>query len=283
MANTIGNVFAAMPKATGALLRGVLGTTLPTSARQDITAITALVDQGFIGEDGFTQSEARDTDKKKAFGGTVVKVLQTDYSVTIQFAFLESINAEVLKSIYGEDNVQVGTALDANEIVVHKNKKQSPHAAWVIDVFDGEALIRTTIADGQITEVDDIVKVHTDTIMYTVTMECFEDENGDNLLEYIAVGDTATPPTPVAITTTTLPNAAVGDPYNQTLAASGGAGLKTWSLDTTSDPLPAGLSLTVGGVLSGTPTVADASVALVFKVEDLTGTDTQGITLVVDA
>jgi len=186
MASTVGNVFAAMPAATGALLRAPLGTALPTSAR---TAPGAeFIDQGFIGEDGFTQAEARDTEKKKAFGGSVVKVLQTDYSVTIQFAFLESTNAEVLKSIYGADNVTVGTAEDDEEIVVRKNKKQSPHASWIIDVVDGDGLIRTVVPDGQITEVDDIVKVHSDTIAYTVTMECFEDANGDNVLEYIAQG-----------------------------------------------------------------------------------------------
>lgn len=186
MANTVGNVFAAMPAATGALLRAPLGTALPTSARAALGV--AFVDLGFIGEDGFTQAEARDTEKKKAFGGSVVKVLQTDYSVTIQFAFLESTNADVLKAIYGESNVTVGTTEDDEEIVVKKNKKTSPNAAWVIDVVDGDGLIRTVVPNGQITEVDDIVKVHSDTIAYTVTMECFEDTNGDNILEYIAQG-----------------------------------------------------------------------------------------------
>lgn len=193
MANDSANVFAAMPAVTGALLRAVLGTAMPPSARTDLSAVTAWKDQGYIGEDGFTQSESRDTEKKKAFGGSVVKVLQTDYGVTIQFAFLESTNAEVLKSIYGPDNVVIGTTLDENEIVVHKNKMQSPHAAWIVDVVDGDTLIRTAIADGQITEVDDIVKVHSDTIMYTVTMECFEDANGDNLVEYIAKGEAVAP------------------------------------------------------------------------------------------
>lgn len=189
MASEVANVFAALPKATGALLRAPLGTAVPVSAWT--TPNVAFIDQGFIGEDGFTQTEDRSTDKKKAFGGTVVKVLQTDYSVTIKFSFLESINAEVLASVYGEDNVSV--AVDG-QITVKKNKTQSPHAAWILDVFDGEAVNRTTIADGQITSVDDIVKVHSDTIMYTVTMECFEDVNGDNLVEYYA--PTSEDPTP---------------------------------------------------------------------------------------
>ena len=278
MANTIANVFAAMPKATGALLRGVLGSPLPTSARQDITAITTLIDLGFIGEEGFTQSESRDTDKKKAFGGSVVKVLQTDYSATIQFAFLESINANVLKAIYGEENVSIGTALDADEIVVRKNKKQSPHASWVIDVFDGNALIRTVIGDGQITNVEDIVKVHTDTIMYTVTMECFEDTNGDNIVEYIAVGDGASAPDPINITTTTLAAGVEGGAYSVTLAHEDGAGTRTWSV--TTGTLPPGLTLTAGGVLSGTPTTA-GTYNFTVRVEDLTGNDTQALSVII--
>ena len=249
MASKVENVFAAMPRATGALLRGVKGGgDLPTSAKTDITSSEYqwLKDLGYIGEDGFTQSESRDTDKKKAFGGKVVKVLQTDYSLTVQFAFLESINAEVLKSIYGEENVEVRPD---GEIVVRKNSRMSPHASWVIDVYDGDALNRSTIADGQIIEIDDIVKVHSDTIMYTVTMECFEDENGDNMVEYFATaGDEAA----LTISTGSLPPAEEDAPYSVTLASVGGEGAKSWAVS--SGTLPAGLTLSSAGVLSGTPT-----------------------------
>ena len=263
MANNVRNVFAAMPRATGALFRGPAGTTLPTSARTDITSFTDLIDQGFIGEDGFTQSESRDTDKKKAFGGTVVKVLQTDYSLTIQFAFLESLNAEVLKSIYGEENVVIGTEEDPDEIVVYKNKRQSPHSAWVIDVFDGDALNRTTIADGQITEVDDIVKVHTDTIMYTVTMECFEDANGNNLVEHFATAA----PNQVQITSGALAPATEDSAYGPvTLTATGGTGALTWSI--IQGDLPAGVTLNAStGVINGTPT-EPGTFDIVVRVED---------------
>ena len=48
-----------------------------------------------------------------------------------------------------------------------------------------------------------------------------------------------------------LPSAAVGTPYSYTLAATGGTPPYMWSLST---PAPAGLSLSSGGVLSGTPT-----------------------------
>lgn len=50
-----------------------------------------------------------------------------------------------------------------------------------------------------------------------------------------------------------LPPATVGAPYSQTLAASGGTPPLTWAL-VTGSTLPAGLTLSSAGVLSGTPT-----------------------------
>jgi hypothetical protein len=58
---------------------------------------------------------------------------------------------------------------------------------------------------------------------------------------------------PLVITTSTLPGATFGTAYSQPLAASGGIGTVTWSLAAGSGPLPAGLSLSSAGVISGTP------------------------------
>ena len=59
---------------------------------------------------------------------------------------------------------------------------------------------------------------------------------------------------PPNITTTTLPGGTVGQAYNQTLQATGGIGILTWTLSGGS--LPAMLSLSPAGVISGTPTNA---------------------------
>ena len=60
-------------------------------------------------------------------------------------------------------------------------------------------------------------------------------------------------PTPaLSITTSGLPEAMVGAAYSTTLSASGGSGTKTWTVAAGS--LPAGLSLSANGVVSGTPT-----------------------------
>lgn len=181
MASDVDNVFAATPRATGTVLRAPRGTALPTSAWT--TPNVAFVDMGYIGEDGYTQSHSRDTDKKKAFGGTTVKVLQTDYSETYQFAFLESTKVEVLEAIYGEDNVSVS---GDGEISVNKNKLQSENASWILDTVDGDKLNRVVIPNGKIIEQDDVQKVHTEVVMFTVTIEAFEDASGNNSYEYTA-------------------------------------------------------------------------------------------------
>ena len=59
------------------------------------------------------------------------------------------------------------------------------------------------------------------------------------------------------ITTAALPNGTQGTAYNQTLAATGGTTPYTWSL--TSGPLPAGLTLSSSGVISGTPSGSGTS------------------------
>jgi hypothetical protein len=68
-------------------------------------------------------------------------------------------------------------------------------------------------------------------------------------------GNPAPVPAPapaLSISTSGLPGATVGTSYSTTLAASGGSGTKSWAI--TAGSLPAGLSLSSSGVLSGTPT-----------------------------
>jgi len=65
-------------------------------------------------------------------------------------------------------------------------------------------------------------------------------------------GPAPTPTPALSITTSGLPEAMVGAAYSTTLSASGGSGTKTWTVAAGS--LPAGLSLSANGVVSGTPT-----------------------------
>jgi hypothetical protein len=65
---------------------------------------------------------------------------------------------------------------------------------------------------------------------------------------------TATAAAPIVVSPTTLTNAVAGIAQNQTLAATGGTGTKTFAV--TSGTLPTGLTLSSVGALTGTPTAA---------------------------
>jgi hypothetical protein len=81
-------------------------------------------------------------------------------------------------------------------------------------------------------------------------------------------------PAPPNITTTTLPGETVGQPYNQKLQATGGIGALTWSF---TGSLPAMLSFSPGGVISGTPTNAGTSNFTVTVRDTLNLSDTQSL------
>lgn len=73
---------------------------------------------------------------------------------------------------------------------------------------------------------------------------------------------------PLAFLTLRLPDAAPGKDYSYTLQASGGIAPHSWSL--AGGSLPEGLSLSSGGVISGTPAVgtSDTTVSFVAQVSD---------------
>ena len=63
--------------------------------------------------------------------------------------------------------------------------------------------------------------------------------------------------TPLAVSTTSLPNGTKSVAYGKSLAASGGTSPYSWSLS--SGAVPTGLTLSSSGAISGTPTVAGTS------------------------
>jgi len=79
-------------------------------------------------------------------------------------------------------------------------------------------------------------------------------------------------PAPLVVTTSSLPAGKVGQAYSAMLAASGGTTPYSWTR--TGGALPAGLSLSPPGVISGTPTAPVNATPLTFKVTD-SGSPTQ--------
>ena len=169
MATNAGNVSTGKPKTGGAVFRAPVGTTLPTTAKEPLDP--AFLDMGYISEDGVTNSNTRETEEIKAWGGDVVAQPQTGKTDTFGMTFIERKNVEVLKAVYGEDNVS-GT-MDTG-ITVRANATELENSSWVIDeiLSDGD-LQRTVIPNGKITEVGEVSHTDGDVIGYESTITAF--------------------------------------------------------------------------------------------------------------
>jgi len=105
------------------------------------------------------------------------------------------------------------------------------------------------------------------------------DINGNSLTVNVVNGQVIN--TPPSITTSSLTNGTVGVAYSQTLTATGGTTPYSWTI--ASGTLPAGLTLSASGVISGTPPTVGGPTSVTFKVTDansLTATQSLSITII---
>ena len=103
----------------------------------------------------------------------------------------------------------------------------------------------------------------------------------DSLNVSVTATLTITIVTAPVITTTTLPNGEVSAVYNQTLQRTGGVSPFTWLVAT--GALPSGLTLSTGGLISGTPSGAGTSSFTVSLTDSMGGITTQGLSITVAA
>jgi large repetitive protein len=86
---------------------------------------------------------------------------------------------------------------------------------------------------------------------------------------------------PVISTNSPLASGEVNDSYTQILGATGGVTPYTWVVQ--AGTLPAGLNLSTGGTISGTPTVAGTSSATIQLTDNLGGTSTRVFSIMIAA
>jgi hypothetical protein len=108
---------------------------------------------------------------------------------------------------------------------------------------------------------------------------CTSSDSGDRWARCGALLTASSTSVQLAVTTATLPGGVAGQSYSQSLAATGGVPPYTWSV--TAGTLPAGLSLSGGGVISGTPPAAGTSSFTVRVTDGASSTATRllGITV----
>jgi len=175
------NVTTGKRRVDGGIYFAPAGTALPTDATTALA--TAFKNLGYVSEDGVTNSLSKETTEIKEWGGDTVDVVLTAQNDTFSLTFIESMNVDTLKAIYGDSNVTEASGA----ITVTVNASEAPAGVYVIDmVMKGNKLKRIVIPNGKVSELGDIVYKADEAVGYDVTIAASLDANGNTHYEYIS-------------------------------------------------------------------------------------------------
>lgn len=180
MANTAANVSVGKPSISGAIYRAIKGTTLPTDAKTALDPAFKCL--GYVSDAGLVNSNAATTGSIKAWGGERVLDYLSEKPDTFNFTLIECLNVDVLKTVYGENNV---TGDLESGIKIESKVEDLDTFEWVVEmILNGGVLKRIVIPEAKVTSVADVTYADEAAIGYNTTISCYA-VDGVTHTEYI--------------------------------------------------------------------------------------------------
>ena len=142
--------------ASGMFFHAVSGTALPTYPTE--TLGSAWKEVGFVAEDGITWHHGRSAEPLKDWSNSIRRQLQSDTIGTVAAPII-STTADVLKTIFGEDNVTEAVASADHGALTSVEVEEgvmSGEEAFLFLMKDGDDTFMLGTTAGFITALDDI-------------------------------------------------------------------------------------------------------------------------------
>jgi hypothetical protein len=153
---------------TGELYKAPTGTPRPANSTAALNA--AYVGQGYVSEDGVTESPDETVERVTAWqGGAVVRSTTTEATVTISLTLIET-KASVLETYHKGSAV---ASLGGGQYKIDVKPPTEKREQYILDVLDGTKHLRFDIPDGEVTERGEITYATAEAIAYPVTITCY--------------------------------------------------------------------------------------------------------------
>ena len=195
MAVNVQNAFVGTPPIDGGVFfRAPLGAALPEGATEVLDEL--FEDHGAVGADGFNVSPERSSNDINMFGGDVFTSVQESFSVNFTITLLEDDREAVSKTVFGDTNVEVTPATEAEgkKTRILYTSEPLPISSFVLKAVSGEKSKTYVIERGQITTVAEVTTVHNNVTQYQVTGRAFKGSNADaKYAQVIELRDSGTP------------------------------------------------------------------------------------------
>lgn len=175
---------------TGGIKFAPIGTATPTDPTSVLNA--AFKELGYVTEDGLKLSHDASDDKIKVWGGVTIRTIRSDYSATITGTLLSTLDVDVLKTVFGDNQVQQKSGF----IAIKHTADIAPEKVYIIETKDASTggRKRYVVPKGQITVSGDVNLSHKEITGFEVTIEALADKDGVCYWEFV---ETA-PSSPVA-------------------------------------------------------------------------------------
>lgn len=198
MAVNVLNAFVGSPPMDGGVFyRAPIGQTPPTDALDEIPAEAE--DHGAVGADGVTVSQERSSTDIPMFGGKTFVDVQDSYTETVVLTLLEDDNDAVLKTSFGDANVEKteATSTEGTKRIIYHTADPLPISSFYVRTAYGDKSKLYYIDRGRVASVTNVVDVHNNVTSRQVTIKTFEPESvslkGGNVVEFRDDGRKLTP------------------------------------------------------------------------------------------